>query len=275
MIRINNLSFKYKNSNKVLDNINLEINEGEFVSIIGKNGSGKSTFAKLISGLLKPTSGETLIDDLDTSKKDTFMEIRQRVGIVFQNPENQIIFNNVYDDIAFALKNLKVKDIDLRIKEALKKVKMDKYIFNNTYELSLGQKQRTVIAGILSINPKYIIFDEPTTMLDSEGKEDVYNLIIELKKQGYTIIYITNAVDEILMSDRIIILSEGKITSDFKKENIIENIDILKENNINLPKIVNIILELKNNKIDINLENWTMEELTKKLIEVYKNEKFS
>lgn len=150
---------------------------------------------------------------------------------------------------------------------------MEEYIHKNVYELSLGQKQRITIASVLSLNPKYIIFDEPTTMLDSEGEEDIYNLLRDFKKQGYTIIYITNTVDEILMADRIVILNDGEIKGDFKKQDIIQNINLLIENGIKLPKIVKTLVEFKKNGIEINLEEWTIEELTKKIIEGYKNEK--
>ena len=144
---------------------------------------GKSTLAKLISGLVKPKTGKIYVDNILTSDKKEFLNLRKRVGIVFQNPENQIIFNNVYDDIAFAIKNLKLDDEEIRVKTALEKLKMQEYINSPTYELSLGQKQRITIAGIVAINPKYIIFDEPTTMLDSEGKEDVYKIVNELKNK--------------------------------------------------------------------------------------------
>ncbi len=231
---------------------------------------GKSTLAKLIAGLIKPTTGEVLVDNVNTAIKRNSIKLRQNIGIVFQNPENQILFNNVYDDIAFALKNLGLDNIEERIKTSLEKVKMKEYIKSETYELSLGQKQRVTIAGVLSINPKYLIFDEPTTMIDSEGKEDIYKIIKLLKQQGYTIIYITNAVDEILMSDRILILNEGKISSDFNKKNIIENVAQLAKNNIKIPKLIQTILELKENKINIDLQEWTQEELNKKLIEVCK-----
>lgn len=135
-------------------------------------GLGKSSIAKLIAGIEKPTSGFVRIDQIDTKSKSQFCDLRKKIGIVFQNPDNQILFNNVYDDIEFALKNLKLDDIDLRIKEALKKVEMQNYINSETYELSLGQKQRLTIASVLAVNPPYIVLDEPTTMIDSERKRE-------------------------------------------------------------------------------------------------------
>jgi len=188
------------------------------------------------------------------------------VGIVFQNPDNQILFNNVYDDIAFALKNLNLEDIDLRINEALKKVRMQEFINNETYELSLGQKQRITIASVLAVNPKYVVLDEPTTMIDSNGKEEIHETIKVLKNSGYTVIFTTNSIDEILLSDRIIIIDSNKISKEFNKKDILENIDILKKYNIKVPEIVQALEKLKNNGFNIELENWTISELTDKII---------
>ena len=221
-----------------------------------------------MAGLLKPTAGEVIIDNNNTADKQAFLDIRKTVGIVFQNPENQIIFNNVYDDLVFALNNLGLEDEELRIKDGLAKVNMQEYIEKNTYELSLGQKQRITIAGVLSVNPKYIIFDEPTTMLDSEGKEDVYNIISGLREKGYAIIYVTNVVNEILMSDRIITINEGEITNIFNKNDILEYVDVLKESGFKIPAIIEMLAKLKEAGIDITLEKWTINELAEKIVEV-------
>lgn len=227
---------------------------------------GKSTLARLIAGITKPTKGTIFIDDLDTSKNKNFYEIRKKVGIVFQNPENQIVFNNAYDDITFMLKNLSLDNIDDRINTSLKKVKMSPFVNSNLFELSLGQKQRITIAEMLSTDPKYIVFDEPTTMLDAEGKQDVYDIISHLKSKGYTVIYITNVVDEILLADKIIMLNSGEIHSIINKNEILENIDKFKENGIRLPTIVKMLNVFKENGININLNNWNFSELTEKLI---------
>ena len=274
MIEINKLSFGYRSKKEVLKNINLKIENNEMIAVIGKNGSGKSTLAKLIAGLIVPNKGEIIIDEIKTSKKSDFFALRKKVGMIFQNPENQIIFNNVYDDIAFAIKNLKLDNEEIRIKDALKKVKMEKYVQEEAYNLSLGQKQRVAIAGVLAINPDYIIFDEPTTMLDSEGKQDIYDIILNLKNKK-TIIYITNVIDEILMADKIAVLENGEIINVFEKKDILENVLFLKQHDFKLPKIVETVVKMQENEININLENWTNEELTNKLIEVLKNEKYS
>ena len=270
MIKLQNVDFKYKNSDYVLKNVNLDINEGECISIIGKNGAGKSSIAKLMSGITKPTHGRVLVDEIDTKNKKDFYRLRKKVGIVFQNPDNQILFNNVYDDIAFALRNLNLENIDLRINEALKKVKMHEYINNETYELSLGQKQRITIASVLAVNPKYVVLDEPTTMIDSNGKQEIYEIIKNLKESGYTVIYTTNSIDEILLADRIIIIDGNEISQEFAKKDILENIDTLKKYNIKVPEIVQALQKLKNNGININLNEWTISELTDKIIEELK-----
>lgn len=266
MIKISNLSFKYKNSNNILNNINLEIQEGETIAIVGENGSGKSTLAKLISGILKVKQGKIVIDDLDLSKKEEHKEAVKKIGIVFQNPENQIIFNNIYDELSFSLKTLSKEEKDERIGNSLKKVNMFDYINKDLYELSLGQKQRIAIAEMIARKPKYIVFDEPTTMIDSNGKEQIYNIMKNLKKEGYTIIYTTNLAEEILLADRILIIKNGQIINEIKKENLIANVDILKENNIKLPMIIEIA-----EKLGIDLKEYTIEELITKIKNKFMN----
>lgn len=259
MIKICDLSFKYKNGNEVLKNINLEIKEGETVAIVGENGSGKSTLAKLVSGIFKIKQGKIFIDEFDLTKKES-KQIINNIGIVFQNPENQIIFNNIYDELSFSLKKLSKQEIEERIDESLKKVNMLEYINKDLYELSLGQKQRIAIAEVLARKPKYIVFDEPTTMIDSTGKEQIYSIIKTLKKEGYTIIYTTNVAEEILLADRILIIKNGQIINEIKKENLMQSVEILVKNNIKLPMIIEIAL-----KLGINLNQFTIEELVDKI----------
>ena len=158
--------------------------------------------------------------------------------------------------MVFALDNLGIEDKEERIKEALKQVQMEEYLENDTYELSLGQKQRVTIAGVLSIKPKYIVMDEPTAMLDPEGKEEIRKIVKELKELGYTIIYITNIIDEIFISDRVVILEKGSIIKEFKTKDILENIEFLKNHNITIPKIVELMEELKKNNIDIDINDF-------------------
>lgn len=266
MIKIENVSFRYKGTEKqILDNINLQIEEGEIIAIVGKNGSGKSTLGKLVSGILKLKNGSITIDDMYISDKKNEQEIRNKVGIVFQNPENQIIFNNIYDELAFALKDVKKDEAKSRIDKALEKVEMLEYKDQDLYTLSLGQKQRIMIAEILTRNPKYIVLDEPTTMIDSLGKEKIYEIIANLKAQGFTLICITNLADEILLADRTFILEDGKLISEIKKEELVEKAEEIKKHGIKLPTLLEILYSLKQKGIDLNLKDYTVEELTKKL----------
>lgn len=261
MIKIENVSFKYKNSEHiVLDNLNFSVNDGEIVAIVGQNGSGKSTIGKLISGITKLKDGHIFIDDLDVSKKSNKSLIRDKVGIVFQNPENQIIFNNIYDELAFSLKGLDVSEIDERVDAALKQVGMFEYKNRDLYSLSLGQKQRIIIAEVLAKHPKYIIFDEPTTMLDGQGKELVYNIIRDLKSHGYTIICITNLADEILLADRTFVLNDGKINCEISNKDLLNRADSLIQMGIKLPTLLKILLELKYSGISLDLNEFSIDE---------------
>lgn len=263
MIKFENVSFKYKGAtDKVLDNLNFEIRENEILAIVGQNGSGKSTIGKLISGILKLKEGKILIDDIDISKKENYKLVQEKVGIVFQNPENQIIFNSIYDEIAFSIKE---NNIEETIDNVLAQVEMSEFKNQDLYTLSLGQKQRIMIAEVLAKNPKYIIFDEPTTMIDSLGKEKIYKIIKDLKEKGFTIICITNLADEILLADRTIILSDGKCVEKIEKKDLINKASILREYGIAEPTILNILINLKKKGINLNLENFLVEELTEKL----------
>lgn len=270
MIEINNVSYKYKNGNEVFKDINVKINNGEFVAVIGKNGSGKSTLTKLISGLEKPTKGDVIVNGINTKSKKETIELRKNVGIVFQNPENQIIFNRVYDDIEFGIKNLSVntKNIEETIKQALKKVNMEEHIKKDPFELSLGQKQRIAIASVLALDTKIIVLDEPTTMLDPEGKKAIYEIVKSLKKQGYTIIYITNAIDEILLADRVIVIKNGQVQKEFNKKDILQNIDVLKSLDIELPMIIQIVERLKEKNINLDLQEFTLDELINSILQI-------
>ena len=238
MISIENVTYRYKKGKHILKEINLTIPEKETVVIMGKNGSGKSTLGKLISGIIKPKKGKILMDDLDMADAKNKEAIRKKIGIVFQNPENQIIFNHVADEVSFALKGLEEKEIEQRIESSLEKVHMKDKSKEDLYELSLGQKQRVVIAEVLAKQPKYIVFDEPTTMIDSKGKEEIYQIVEDLKKQGYTIVYITNVAEEMLLADRIIILQEGQIVEEIKREDLWNRFDVWKQYDMKVPLIV-------------------------------------
>lgn len=271
MIEIKNVNFKYKNSEEVaLKDINLTIPKGEFVTIIGKNGSGKSTLARLMAGIHKPKTGEILVDGISVSDKKRFMDLRKTIGIVFQNPDTQVIFPTVKEDMEFALRNLKLDNQEERIQTALKKVGMQEYEKKETYTLSLGQKQRIAIAGALAIDTPYLVFDEPTSMIDSKGKEAIYQIILDLKKQGYTIIYVTNLIDEILLSDRSILIEEGQVKHMFEKKDILNQISILEENDIKVPEIVKAVEQLERKGMHLNLKQWSMEEMVEEIVRMKK-----
>lgn len=273
MIKFENVSFKYKNEENILENINFEINQGEFISIVGKNGTGKSTILNLMAGIIKPTKGDIFIDNINTKSKKEFIELRKKIGIVFQNPDNQILFPRVYEDIEFALKNLNLENRKERIEETLEIVNMNGFQDKDTYELSLGQKQRINIASILAVKPQYIILDEPTTMIDSKEKDNIYKCLKELKKQGYTIIFVTNNINEILLTDKIFILENQQIKHILPKKDLIENASLLEKCDIKIPDIIEIILKLKEKGINLKLKEWTIEEMINEIVKVYKNEK--
>ncbi len=260
MINIENVSFKYKNSDYILKNINFSVNNGEVIAIVGKNGSGKSTLGRLIAGITKLKEGNITIDNINISKD--IKSIREKVGIVFQNPENQIIFNNIYDELSFSLRNLSKEEIENRISTSLKQVDMFDFKDKDLYTLSLGQKQRIMIAEILAKNPKYIILDEPTTMIDSYGKEKIHDIILDLKQRGYTIICITNISDEILLADRTFILDNGEIVAEIKKQELIDKHDILEKYSIKIPTLLSLLIKLKAEGIDLPIKDFSVEALS-------------
>ncbi len=263
MIKLESVSFGYENL--VLDNISLGINSDEITFIVGKNGSGKSTLAHILAGLKKINKGNLFIDDVAINKKTNIKSVRKSVGIVFQNPDNQIVFNRVYDDIKFTLENMNTPkdEIDSIIKSVLKEVGMEKFINSNPYNLSGGEKQRVAIASILALNPKYIIFDEATSMLDIEGKKAIYSIIKKLKNKGIGVIFITNIIDEIIYGDRVLILDNKKIY-DYQKDELFDNINILKKHKLDIPFNLKVINKFKiknvNNEEDIlkGLENYDL-----------------
>lgn len=266
MIKIENVTYKYKgSSNNVLNELSFSVKDGEVIAIIGKNGSGKSTIGRLISGISKIKKGKIIIDNLDISESKNYNMLQEKIGIVFQNPENQIIFNSIYDELSFSLKGLEKSEIENRINNALKQVDMLEFKNQDLYTLSLGQKQRVMIAEVLAKNPKYIILDEPTTMIDSQGKEKIYGIIKSLKKQGYTIICITNLADEILIADRTLILSEGKIIHEIEQQELVEKAHILEEYGIKQPTLLKILTKLKENGIELNLKEFSIDELVNQL----------
>jgi energy-coupling factor transport system ATP-binding protein len=258
MILASNIDYVYPSGRLALSGVNLEVVKGEFVAVVGHNGSGKSTLANLLAGLERPTRGQIFINGINTRDKKQFLALRKMAGIVFQNPENQLIFEKVKDDIGFGLKNigLDAKKIEKRIHDVMQK--MDIQSFTNSFELSMGQKQRVAIASVLAMGGECIIFDEPTAMLDPKGKKDIHNIIVELHKQGMTIVYVTNVIDEVLSADRIIILENGIIKGEVKRKELFDHVDRLKEAGLEMPVIMDMLFQLKQRGVDIIVKRWSV-----------------
>ena len=254
MIKLENIYCRYEDN--ILENINLNI-EKEITFIIGKNGSGKSTLASVLSGLKKPYKGNIIIDNTLITKNTSIKDIRSKIGMVFQNPSNQIVFSRVYDDIKFTLDNMNTDKslIDNIIINSLKEVSVEDFKEANPYNLSLGQKQRITIASQLALKPDYIIFDEATSMLDINGKKDIYELITKLKNEGIGVIFITNIMDELIYADKVLILDNKKIYN-YSKEEILSDLEILKRHKLDIPfslKIINLLRKKGINTINEDL----------------------
>lgn len=267
MIKLENISFKYKkNKEYTLKDINLHIKNGEFISIIGENGTGKSTLAKIISGILLPSSGNVLINNINTKSKKDFINLRKNISIVFQNPDNQIIFERVYEELKFTLENFKIdkNQIDSKIDNALKAVNMLDKKFENTTALSLGEKQKIIIAEALSLNTDIIVLDEPTAMLDPNSKKQILNLLNDLNKLGKTIILITHILDEIFYSNKCIYLNDNKIEEIFNIKDLLTNNSLLEKINKNNSNfLLNTLIECNKNNIDLKLNNYFENDINK------------
>ena len=241
MIEIKNLFFKYNpdDERNVLNNLNLEIKEGEFLAVLGHNGSGKSTLAKLINGLLLPSSGDVIVNNLNTKNDKDVWTIRSIAGMVFQNPDNQLVATMVEEDVAFGPENLGIetKEIHERVDFALKAVGMEKFRRNAPHMLSGGQKQRVAIAGILAMMPEYIILDEPTAMLDPNGRKEVMDTVKMLNREyNKTIILITHYMDEAALADRIIVMEKGENILEGTPRDVFSQVDKIKKIGLDVPQ---------------------------------------
>ena len=260
MIECRNLVFKYTVSENqeekiAINDVNLQITEGEFIAILGHNGSGKSTMAKHMNALLIPTDGKMLVNKMDTSDMNNLWNVRETAGMVFQNPDNQLVATIVEEDVAFGPENLGVppEEIRKRVDEALERVGMSEYKKHAPHLLSGGQKQRIAIAGILAMQPKCIIFDEPTAMLDPSGRKEVLDTIIDLNRNyGITVILITHYMDEAAKADRIVVMDKGKLILDGKPRDVFSNVEKIKNIGLDVPQVTELSYELQ--KVGINID---------------------
>lgn len=251
VIEVNDLSYSYDENTLAVDKVNFSIEQGSYTTIIGHNGSGKSTIAKLLIGLLNPQNGSVKIDDLFLNEEN-LNKIRNKIGIVFQNPDNQFIGSTVRDDIAFGLENHLVpqEKMDEIIDKFADKVKMHDYLNSEPTRLSGGQKQRVAIAGVLAMSPEIIIFDEATSMLDPQGKDEIKNVIMKLHDESnLTIISITHDIEEVSNSDKVIVMNKGKIIMDGKPDDILVLSKSLLSVGLDIPFSIKVIEELKKNNI--------------------------
>ena len=268
IITTENLEFSYSaddggTSDAVLRGLNIEIEKGTFVAILGHNGSGKSTLAKHFNAILLPVGGRVLVKGADTSDENLLIEIRRSVGMVFQNPDNQIVATVVEEDVAFAPENLGYPpdEIRRRVDEALKTVGMYDYRVHAPHLLSGGQKQRVAIAGVLAMGPECIVFDEPTAMLDPRGRESVIEVIRELRdNHGVTIVLITHHMDEAVGADRVIVLSDGEVTMDGTPRDVFMRVDELRSAGLSVPETILLMRELNSEGFSLPLDTLTVEE---------------
>lgn len=247
-----------------LKNVNIEINKGDFVAVLGHNGSGKSTFAKHINALVQPTGGTLWVDDMDTKNDELVWEIRQTAGMVFQNPDNQLVATVVEEDIAFGPENMGVepKEIRKRVDEALATVRMSEYATHTPSKLSGGQKQRIAIAGVLAMKPKCIVLDEPTAMLDPVGRRDVMETIERLnREEGITIILITHYMDEAVRADKVFVIDDGDLVMQGTPKEIFSQVETLQKYGLDVPQVTEVAYLLRKEGVDLPADILTIEEM--------------
>lgn len=271
-----NLRFCYPpdsegNIKVAIDGVDITINKGEFVVVLGHNGSGKSTFAKHINGLLIPTEGKVIVAGYDTSVDENIWEVRSKAGMVFQNPDNQIVATIVEEDVAFGPENLGVepKEIRKRVDDALERVNMSEYKKHGPHLLSGGQKQRVAIAGILAMMPECIVLDEPTAMLDPSGRKEVVETILDLNKNhGITIVFITHFMEEAVKADRIYVMDQGKVIVDGTPRQVFKNVEIMKNLGLDVPQMTELAYELSKSGVNIKTDVLTIDEMVNELCQL-------
>ncbi len=272
LITTKNLSYYYKGKDSreeaALKNINIKVDIGEFIAVIGHNGSGKSTLAKHFNGLLLPTEGEVLIEGTSTKDKEKIYNVRQKVGMVFQNPDNQIVATTVEEDVAFGPENLGLapKIIRSRVDEALELVRMTDFRFHAPHLLSGGQKQRVAIAGVIAMRSKCLVLDEPTAMLDPRGREEVLQTVERLNKdEGITVIYITHFMEEVRNVQRLLVMEKGRVVLEGPPKKVFAQGKLLKSLGLEVPPVTELAQRLMGKGMDIPADILKVEELVKVL----------
>ncbi|MBQ3947883.1 MAG: energy-coupling factor transporter ATPase [Ruminococcus sp.] len=280
IIEIKDLHFCYEAEDEdsqpaeVLKGIDLNIKQGEFVAVLGHNGSGKSTLAKHLNAILLPTSGKVTVNGIDTADESRIFELRQCAGMVFQNPDNQIVSSIVEEDVAFALENLGVpyEEMRRRVDESLKAVNMYEYRLHSPTQLSGGQKQRVAIAGIIAMEPKCIILDEPTAMLDPQGRKEVLAAIKRMNREkGITIVLITHYMEEAAQCGRVVVMDKGRVVLDDKPEKVFSQVDKLKSIGLDVPQVTELAWELKKSGLDISPEIISEDECVEAILHIFGN----
>ena len=268
-IQANNVSFTYEDApSQALSQVEFEVREGEFIAVLGHNGSGKSTLAKLLNALYLPTEGRILVCGFDTGKEENIWEVRRRAGMIFQNPDNQIVATVVKEDVAFGLENLGVPTDEMlpRVESSLAAVHMSKYADSAPHMLSGGQKQRVAVAGILAMEPDVLIADECTAMLDPSGRKEVLDTVRSLnRKKGITVVWITHFMEEAAQADRILVVSDGKIVSEGTPREIFSNVERMRELHLDVPRMTSLAGELRRDGMPLKEGILTVEELAEEV----------
>lgn len=278
IIEVKNVTYEYTDEEKTfaaVKNLSLNIERGSFTVILGHNGSGKSTLAKMLNGLNKPTSGDVFADGINTKDEKTEIEVKRKVGMVFQNPDNQIIASIVEEDVAFGPENLGIppKEIEKRVEDALKAVDMWEFRKSTPHHLSGGQKQRIAIAGIIAMQPECLVLDEPTAMLDPKGRVEIISTLHRLNRdKGITVVLITHYMEEAENADRVIVMNDGKIIADDKPKVIFSDVERLKKVGLDVPQTAELLYNLKKNGFAVDTHALSIKEAAEQIISALHSE---
>ncbi len=278
IIEVKNVTYEYTDEEKTfaaVKNLSLNIERGSFTVILGHNGSGKSTLAKMLNGLNKPTSGDVFADGINTKDEETEIEVKRKVGMVFQNPDNQIIASIVEEDVAFGPENLGIppKEIEKRVEDALKAVDMWEFRKSTPHHLSGGQKQRIAIAGIIAMQPECLVLDEPTAMLDPKGRAEIISTLHRLNRdKGITVVLITHYMEEAENADRVIVMNDGEIIADDKPKVIFSDVERLKKVGLDVPQTAELLYNLKKNGFAVDTHALSIKETAEQIISALHSE---